>query len=191
MTPGLLRSTATATAVATRSEAAPRADLQIRRATDDDWPRLWPIWHEVVAAGDTYAYDPDTSFADARGSWLGGQPEHETWLAETSDTGAALGMYHISPNQEGPGAHVANGSYMVASSARGAGVGRALVEHSLRRCAELGFRAIQFNAVAETNTGAIALYERLGFSTIGIVPEAFAHPQLGFVGLRVMHRFIP
>lgn len=172
------------------SESAPRPDLRIRRAADDDWPRLWPIWHEVVAAGDTYAYDPNTSFAAARASWSGEQPGHETWLAETSD-GRALGMYQISPNHDGPGAHVANGSYMVAASARGGGVGRAMVEHSLRRCAEIGFRAIQFNAVAETNTGAIALYERLGFSTVGIVPEAFAHPRLGFVGLRVMHRFLP
>ncbi len=175
--------------MATSSEPAPRPGLHVRAATDDDWPRLWPIWHEVVAAGDTYTYDPNTSFADARASWSGGSAAHETWMAETPG-GRALGMYHISPNHEGPGAHVANGSYMVAASARGTGVGRALVEHSLRRCGEIGFRAIQFNAVAESNTGAIALYQRLGFSTIGIVPEAFAHPQLGFVGLRVMHRFI-
>jgi L-amino acid N-acyltransferase YncA len=174
----------------TKSEPHPRVDLQIRRAGEADWPRLWPIWHEVVAAGDTYAYDPNTSSADARASWLGGPPGHETWLAETP-AGAALGIYHVSPNHDGPGGHVANGSYMVAASARGMGVGRAMVEHSLRRCAEIGFRAIQFNAVAETNVGAIALYERLGFATVGIVPEAFAHPQLGFVGLRVMHRFLP
>jgi ribosomal protein S18 acetylase RimI-like enzyme len=175
--------------VADPPEPVPSPELHLRRATDEDWPRLWPIWHEVVAAGDTYTYDPNTSFADARAAWSGGQPGHETWLAEAH--GDPLGMYHISPNQPGPGAHVANGSYMVAASTRGMGVGRALVEHSLGRCGELGFRAIQFNAVAESNVHAIALYERLGFSTVGIVPEAFAHPQLGFVGLRVMHRFIP
>ena len=179
----------TATAVASPDESTPLRHLHLRPASDEDWPRLWPIWHEVVAAGDTYAYDPDTSFADARALWSSGPPGHETWLAETA--GEALGMYHVSPNHDGPGAHVANGSYMVAAAARGTGVGRALVEHSLRHCAEIGFRAIQFNAVAETNTGAIALYERLGFATVGIVPEAFAHPQLGFVGLRVMHRFLP
>jgi ribosomal protein S18 acetylase RimI-like enzyme len=171
-------------------EPDPRAELTIRRATEADWPRLWPIWHEVVSAGDTYVYDPDTSYADARTLWSGGQVGHETWLAETAG-GVAVGMYHVAANHEGPGGHVANGSYMVAASARGLGVGRQLVEHSLDRCAEIGFRAIQFNAVAETNTGAIALYERLGFATVGIVPEAFAHPQLGFVGLRVMHRPLP
>jgi ribosomal protein S18 acetylase RimI-like enzyme len=162
--------------------------VSVRRAQAEDWASLWPVWHEVVAAGDTYAYDPATSYEDARASWGTDRPGHETWLAE--DDGGVLGMYRISPNHDGPGAHVANGSYMVAASARGRRVGRALVEHSLRRARELGFRAIQFNAVAETNTVAIALYERLGFSTVGVVPEAFAHPRLGLVGLRVMHRFL-
>ncbi len=51
-----------------------------------------------------------------------------------------------------------------------------------------GFRAIQFNAVVESNTRAVALWRSLGFEIIGTVPEAFAHPSLGYVGLHVMHR---
>jgi ribosomal protein S18 acetylase RimI-like enzyme len=47
---------------------------------------------------------------------------------------------------------------------------------------------MQFNAVVETNVGAIGLYERLGFVTIGIVPNAFRHPVAGRVGLRIMYR---
>jgi len=47
---------------------------------------------------------------------------------------------------------------------------------------------MQFNAVAESNTRAIALYESLGFETVGTVPEAFEHPTLGYVGLCVMYR---
>ena len=70
----------------------------------------------------------------------------------------------------------------------GRGVGRALVEHSLRRAAGLGFLGMQFNAVAATNTGAIALYERLGFAAVGRVPGAFRHPRAGRVDLVVMYR---
>jgi ribosomal protein S18 acetylase RimI-like enzyme len=158
--------------------------LRIRIATDADWPRLWPIWNEVIAAGDTYAYEPSTDQSTAKAMWMDA-PGGELWLAERAQV---LGMYRISPNHDGPGAHVANGSYMVPASARGLGVGRALVEHSLKRAAAAGYLAIQFNAVAETNVGAIGLYERLGFATIGIVPDAFRHPQAGYVGLRVMHR---
>ena len=49
-----------------------------------------------------------------------------------------------------------------------------------------GFRAIQFNAVVETNSSAVHLWQSLGFEIVGTVPEAFAHPAHGHVGLHVM-----
>jgi ribosomal protein S18 acetylase RimI-like enzyme len=164
----------------------PAANLRIRRAGAVDWPRIWPLWHEVVAAGDTYSYEPDSTYEQSLESWLGG-PRDETWFAENGD-GQVLGIYHISPNQPGAGSHIVNGSYMVAASARGLGVGRALVEHSLERAGELGYRGMQFNAVAATNTHAIELYRRLGFTTIGLVPGGFRHPAAGYVDLHIMFR---
>jgi GNAT superfamily N-acetyltransferase len=71
---------------------------------------------------------------------------------------------------------------------RGKGVGRALCEEGLNWAKRQGYRAMQFNAVAASNTRAIALYESLGFETVGTVPEAFEHPTLGYVGLCVMYR---
>ena len=47
---------------------------------------------------------------------------------------------------------------------------------------------MQLNAVVETNTAAVRLWESLGFDTIGVVPEAFDSATHGLVGLRVMHR---
>jgi ribosomal protein S18 acetylase RimI-like enzyme len=47
---------------------------------------------------------------------------------------------------------------------------------------------MQFNAVVETNHAAVNLYRRLGFTVIGTVPRAFAHPTLGRVGLHIMYR---
>jgi ribosomal protein S18 acetylase RimI-like enzyme len=79
---------------------------------------------------------------------------------------------------------------MVDAVARGRGVGRALVEHSLRRAREAGFLGVQFNAVAATNVYAIKLYEDLGFETIGIVPQGFRHPTEGLVGLHIMYRAV-
>jgi ribosomal protein S18 acetylase RimI-like enzyme len=44
--------------------------------------------------------------------------------------------------------------------------------------------------VVESNEVAVELYRRLGFSIIGAVPESFAHPRFGLVGLHVMHRYL-
>ena len=51
-----------------------------------------------------------------------------------------------------------------------------------------GYRAMQFNAVVETNTGAVRLWQALGFTVLTTVPEAFHHPTHGYVGMHVMWR---
>jgi L-amino acid N-acyltransferase YncA len=159
---------------------------RIRDATAADWPAIWPIVREVVVAGDTFAYDPAMTQDEAQATWLVGSPGRTTVASDARD--AIVGTANMYANRAGPGAHVATASFMVASSARGHGVGRALVEDALRWAGEAGFRAMQFNAVAATNTAAVALYESLGFVIAGTVPEAFAHPEHGLVGLHVMHR---
>jgi ribosomal protein S18 acetylase RimI-like enzyme len=47
---------------------------------------------------------------------------------------------------------------------------------------------MQFNAVVETNTRAVALWRSLGFELLGTLPEGFLHPTEGYVGLHIMHR---
>jgi ribosomal protein S18 acetylase RimI-like enzyme len=48
----------------------------------------------------------------------------------------------------------------------------------------------QFNAVVETNTRAVALWQSLGFQILATVPDAFHHPVHGYVGLYIMHRHL-
>ncbi len=170
----------------TPTDRARRADgLDIRLAGAADWPRIWPIWQAVVAAGDTFAYDPDTTSDDARTSWLAPAPA-QTWLAADGDN--VVGIYHLGPNHAGPGAHIANASYMVDPARHGRGIGRVLVAHSVNRARESGYLGITFNAVAATNVYAIKLYHDLGFTTIGTVPQGFRHPTEGLVDLLIMHR---
>ena len=164
----------------------PTTDLDLRRAGVDDWARIWPIFHEVTAAGDTFAYDVDTDEATARSGWLA-PPPNQTWIAVDGD-GTVLGVYIIGPNHGGPGAHIANASYMVDSAARGRGIGRRLVAHSLDQAKRAGFVGVQFNAVASTNVYAVKLYSDLGFETVGTVPQGFRHPSQGLVDLLIMYR---
>jgi ribosomal protein S18 acetylase RimI-like enzyme len=65
-----------------------------------------------------------------------------------------------------------------------------LGEHSLANAKKKGFQAMQFNAVVSTNTRAVELWKRLGFTIIGTVPKGFRHQALGLVDLYVMHRFL-
>ena len=37
----------------------------IRDALPGDWPAIWPIFEEIVRAGDTYAYPADTDLQTA------------------------------------------------------------------------------------------------------------------------------
>ena len=157
----------------------------IREYEDSDWASVWPIFREVVAAGDTYAYDPRWSSDEARGVWVEAPPGH---TVVACDGAQLLGTAKMGPNRPGPGSHVATASFMVASQARGRGVGRALGEYALAWAREQGYAAMQFNAVVESNHAAVRLWQALGFQIIGTVPEAFEHARLGRVGLHIMHR---
>jgi GNAT superfamily N-acetyltransferase len=77
---------------------------------------------------------------------------------------------------------------MVDPAHHGRGVGRALGEYAVEWARSAGYRSMQFNAVVETNTAAVALWEALGFRVLTTVPEAFDHPRHGLVGLHVMYR---
>ncbi len=156
----------------------------IRPVTPGDRDAIWDIFHAVVSRGDTYAYPPDTTRADALASWVDGA--RATFVADGD--GEVLGTYYIRTNQPGQGAHVCNAGYMVAAAARGRGVGEAMCRHSLREARRLGYDAMQYNLVAATNEGAIRLWERVGFSTVGRLPGAFRHPTEGDVDALVMYR---
>lgn len=159
--------------------------MEIRTALDDDWPAIWPIFEQIVAAGATYAYPEDLASDSARALWME-QPPGTTVVAV--EDGRVLGSAKAGPNRPGRGAHVSTASFMVDPAYARRGVGRALAEHVLAWARSEGYRGMQFNAVVETNTGAVHLWQSLGFTVIGTVPEAFDHRVHGLVGLHVMYR---
>ena len=160
--------------------------ITIRRAEDADFDAIWRIFNQVVQQGDTYTYDPGTTKDQAHSIWI--SREHSTYVACIDNQ--ILGTYILKPNQPGLGSHVANAGYMVGIEGRGKGIGKAMCEHSLQEARRMGFTAMQFNMVVSTNESAIALWQKLGFSIVGILPQAFRHKELGLVDAYVMHRFL-
>jgi L-amino acid N-acyltransferase YncA len=158
----------------------------IRDATDEDWPRIWPFLHAIVAAGETFTYDRGMTEAQGRAIWMLQPPGRTVVAVDPGDT--VLGTANMYANRTGPGSHVSSASFMVDSAQGGKGVGRALGEDALRWARDQGFHAMQFNAVVESNTRAVRLWQSIGFEIVGTVPEAFEHPAEGLVGLHVMYQ---
>lgn len=160
--------------------------MNIRPMQAEDFAVFWPTFRAIIQAQESYAYDPQLSEDEARALWC--DVPQETWLAE--EDGVLLGSYFIKPNAAGPGAHVCNCGYMVAPAARGRGVAAALCAHSQQRGRELGFLAMQFNAVVASNTVAVALWKKLGYVEVGRVPGAYRHATLGLVDCLIMHQWL-
>ena len=159
--------------------------MDIRVATVDDWPAIFPFFDQIVRERRTYAFPAGLTEQSATGWWME-EPPGQTVVAVDGDT--ILGSAKMGPNRPGPGAHVATASFMVDPAYQGRGVGRALGEYVVSWARSQGYHAMQFNAVVETNTAAVALWKSLGFEVLTTIPEAFDHAELGYVGLDVMYQ---
>ncbi|UQI48457.1 GNAT family N-acetyltransferase [Streptomyces sp. HU2014] len=160
--------------------------MLIRDAHPTDWPTIWPLVRTVAAAGETYTYPRDLREDQAREMWMQDAPGRTVVAVDPAD-GALLGSAKMNPNHMGPASHIASASFMVAAEHGGRGVGRALGEHVIEWARAEGYRAIQFNAVVETNTRAVRLWKSLGFSVIGTLPEGYRMPDGSYTGLHIMH----
>ncbi|MDA1358181.1 N-acetyltransferase [Glycomyces luteolus] len=170
--------------------------MQIRDARPEDWPAVWAFAAPIVASGEHFVWEPDTTEDRLRAYWIEKTAPASALVAVLEDGeereggsgGRVVGIAEIHPNQPGRGAHIANAGFMVDPSVRGKGIGRALGDAALARAKADGFTAMQFNAVVATNTRAVDLWHSLGFRTLAVLPETFRHPVEGLVGMHLMFR---
>jgi ribosomal protein S18 acetylase RimI-like enzyme len=160
------------TGLATRSGVV----VHVHEAHPADVDDLYAAFSAVVAAGEGYPQAPDRplGFDDFRDYWL----DHKSLVVvaraavdEDHPEGEFLGSYYLKPNFAGRAAHIANAGYFVVARQRNQGIGEALVHHSMAEARALGFDALVFNLVFEHNP-ARRLYERLGFTAVGRIPDA-------------------
>jgi RimJ/RimL family protein N-acetyltransferase len=160
--------------------------MLIRPALPTDSDNIWRVLEATIRAGETYALPIDMAREDALAYWFA--PGHEVFVAEELEV--IVGTYYLRPNQQGGGAHVANGAYMVSAAATGRGIAQRMCEHTLEQAKSRGFLALQFNFVVSTNERAVRVWQRLGFVIVGRLPKAFRHPFSGLVDALVMHRYL-
>ena len=144
--------------------------IEIRRYEKKDKKEAMAIWNAVVREGIAFPQDEELTDNTADDFFMS---QSYTGIAVDSEANEIVGLYILHPNNVGRCGHICNTSYAVKEGKRGLHIGEQLVKDSLKTGASRGFRILQFNAVVATNIHALHLYERLGFSQLGIIPQGF------------------
>lgn len=145
-------------------------NILVRAYTESDLEAMISIWNEVVEDGIAF---PQTELLDRQTGAAFFAEQTFCGVAEAPDSGQILGLYILHPNNVGRCGHICNASYAVSKAFRGLHIGEKLVLDCLAQGKAFGFRILQFNAVVRTNTHARHLYERLGFTQLGVIPGGF------------------
>lgn len=149
--------------------------MEIRKFTERDISEVLSIWNDVVEEG--ISFPQIQPMAEAEGiEFFNGQ----SFTGVAEDNGEIIGIYILHPNNIGRCGHICNASYAVRRDIRNKHIGEGLVTHCMQKAAELGYRILQFNAVVKTNAAALHLYDKLGFTRLGIVPGGFAKSDGGY-----------
>ena len=148
-------------------------EITVREFRSEDTKEAIAIWNEVVDQGKAFPQLEDLGVEDG-----------EAFFKEQSYTGIAVnendeivGLYILHPNNIGRCGHICNASYAVRREVRGEHIGEKLVLDCLAQAKVKGFRIMQFNAVVANNTHALHLYERIGFTRLGVIPQGFRMPD--------------
>jgi phosphinothricin acetyltransferase len=142
---------------------------QLRPATEAELPAIVRIYNEAIEERiSTCDLEPVT--VAARRPWFERfdqlHPLHVAIAAET-----VVGWSAVLPYDPKPGyAGVVEHSIYVAREARGAGLGRRLLEHLLHTAAERGHRCLM-GRIFRHNDRSLQLHERLGFREVGVLPR--------------------
>jgi len=143
------------------------ANLVLGPFAEDDDAALFEVFARIVESGEGYPHTPPLTRADFDALWR--SPTATVTVARLD--GRVVGAYYLKPNYAGRAAHIANAGYVVDAAARGLGLGRRLVQHSIEAAPGLGFDAIVFNLVFESNP-ARPMYEEMGWQQVGRIPDA-------------------
>lgn len=144
--------------------------MSVRRLIADDFDAMRALRLEALRLHpEAFAADLDAEEAASREEWLQRLASATTFGGFVGDTLSGMAVYSQPARKKI--AHTASlGAMYVRESARGSGLGDAIMEAVLAKAAEEA-EQIQLTVNAE-NARAIAFYKRHGFFEIGCLPHA-------------------
>ena len=145
-------------------------NYKIKQLEKSDIKQTIDIWNDVVIDGLVF---PQTELLNEETGLEFFNSQSFTGVAYDENSGEIVGLYILHPNNVGRCGHISNASYAVKYDKRGQHIGELLVKNCLTKAKELGFKILQFNAVVATNTSALKLYKKLGFTQLGTIPKGF------------------
>jgi L-amino acid N-acyltransferase YncA len=159
-----------------------RKTLSSGIAVELDWmqpqerEQVRALFNTIVTEGNTYPQTQPLTVEEFNAYWLSRDAfvvrTLEATEIESLGRNATVGAFFIKPNFPGRCSHICNAGFIVHPAMRGRGMGRLMGEAMLRLASHLGYSAVMFNLVFETNIASIRLWESLGFETIGRIPKA-------------------
>ena len=149
-------------------------NIKVRGYEEKDLSAMIRIWNEVVEDGVAFPQEEVLTTETGREFFAA---QTYSAVAEDVETGEIYGLYILHPNNVGRCGHICNASYAVRRDLRGEHIGEKLVLDCLAQAKVKGFRIMQFNAVVANNTHALHLYERIGFTRLGVIPQGFRMPD--------------
>lgn len=143
--------------------------MVIRKYDKNDLQQMITIWNRVVEDG--IAFPQEELLTEKTGEAFFSS---QSWCGVAADeSGEVVGLYILHPNNVGRCGHICNASYAVSAKLRGQHIGEKLVMDCIAQAKKIGFSILQFNAVVESNIHARHLYERIGFTQLGVIPNGF------------------
>jgi phosphinothricin acetyltransferase len=135
--------------------------MTIRDLWPDDWPAVRAIYEEGIRSG-------DATFETETPSWERWDAAHSQLRIVAERDGAVVGWAALSPVSdrccyEGVG----EVSVYVAEAARGAGLGRSLLEELVERSEQAGYWTLSAGVFPE-NDASVRLHKACGFREVGI-----------------------
>ena len=135
--------------------------VELRLLEQDDWPAVSQIYWDGMRGGLATFETEVPSWEE----WNQGHLQHHRLVAEI--LGEVVGFAALAPvSSRRCYAGVAENSVYVARSARGLGIGRALLDALIARSEAAGIWMIQTSIFPE-NRASLALHERCGFRFVG------------------------
>jgi len=144
--------------------------MEIRAAREEDAPGIAAIYNDAVAHS-TAIWNDELVDATNRATWLTAHRDLGYPVLVAAEDDRVLGYATFGDWRAFDGyRHTVEHSVYVHADARGRGLGRTLMVALIDEARRLG-KHVMVAGIDASNTGSIQLHERLGFTSVGLLPQ--------------------